>query len=69
MIDSPAEALRPHSSIGIWDLKKKKDEASFQSVHFFFARFHSISCGLDDGKTSKPLFFQSSYFVPLLSDS
>ena len=35
----------------IGGLKKNKDEAQ-QSVHFFFARFHSICCGLDDGKTS-----------------
>lgn len=39
-------------------LKKKKDE---QSVHFFFVRFHSICCGLDDGKTSK-LRLQSKPF-------
>lgn len=39
----------------IGGLKKNKDVLSEpqQSVHFFFARFHSICCGLDDGKTSK----------------
>jgi len=33
--------------------KNKHDEKPQQSVNFFFARFHSICCGLDDGKTSK----------------
>ena len=33
--------------------KNKHEEKPQQSVHLFFARFHSIFCGLDDGQTSK----------------
>ena len=49
----------------IGGLKKNKDVLSEpqQSVHFFFARFHSICCGLDDGKTSKPLYYYYSISI------
>lgn len=49
----------------IGGLKKNKDVLSEpqQSVHFFFARFHSICCGLDDGKTSKLRLESLPYYL------
>lgn len=40
--------------------KNKHDFVPQQSVHFFFARFHSICCGLDDGKPKQAPWYSIS---------